>query len=641
MDKNNNMIFQRVTISIVIFLLSLFIINSTINLSLVLEVRSSENGDICQIFYNTGKGFNKREVITKYIPKTDKPELVSFNLPLRKIAMLRIDPATNKTHFFIKSISLTGCATEYYWKPADIIRILKPANQVGRFAIQGDATAIETLGNDPFLVTTPYLSNIINSMSDKVVLYRNILAAFIFVLLLWFFFSQASVNLCLRLFPHPEDNIPLKNIRHTVPILLFFVSSLILSMAVTSGYNTHPDEDIHISSANYYISHWLPPEVGNPETIDSYSNKYGRTYLNEPDIVYFIAGKFSVALENLQISRYTAIRLFNVSLFLLLALMSVQFPKNRYYFSVLLMTPQIWYIFSYFNGDAFPLFLSVLLGYQIIITESAFNKFLSSQSRDYMITGGFFTAFLLGLLMISKKNFYIFVLFVIFFFGWSILTAQKNSRKNKLIKYSVVLLAAFSILIARYAYDIIINGFDKEAKILACAEKYADPGYKPSLTATSSSFFGLRLRDKGVSYMELFSKYKWHILCFTSFVGGYGWMSIYAGNVYYLMFLVLLLLFILFFLWCVFTKFDKDNRIFAILALLFVPGMIFLSTYHSWTGDLQAQGRYLFPFLPIVAVLIYKNEEYLNTSAISSFTWIFFLMSAYSFVFIALDAIPK
>ncbi len=164
MDKNNNMIFQRVTVSVVIFLIGLFVINSTINLSLILELRSSGNGDTCQIFYNTGRGFNEREVVSKYIPKTDKPETFSFDLPLTKIAMLRIDTGTKKSDFFIKSISIRALTSEYYWDSGGIIKILKPANQIGKFAKQGNMAVVTPLGNDPFLIAVPYFNNIINSM---------------------------------------------------------------------------------------------------------------------------------------------------------------------------------------------------------------------------------------------------------------------------------------------------------------------------------------------------------------------------------------------------------------------------------------------------------------------------------------------
>ena len=44
----------------------------------------------------------------------------------------------------------------------------------------------------------------------------------------------------------------------------------------------------------------------------------------------------------------------------------------------MLLAPQIWYIFSYFNGDAFPLFLATLIGYQTAVPDSLFNRYLDA-----------------------------------------------------------------------------------------------------------------------------------------------------------------------------------------------------------------------------------------------------------------------
>ena len=631
-----NLIFQRIIISIAIFFTSLFIINSVIKISLILEVQSPRHDDFYQVFYDTGNGFNKRESALKYVRATDKLETISFGLPVRLISHLRIDPGTGKGNIFIKSISLHSVFSEHHWAAADIIAKFKPSSQINRYTKQGNLVAIESLGNNPFLVTPSPLSEAVNTLSLETILCRLILSICTFLLSLWFFFSPASTSFILKL-----TSFTKRSPYRALSVLLFIAFGLILYMAIVSSYNAHPDEYLHINAGKYYFQHWLPPKVGEPDTADSYAKKYGVSYLNELDIVYFIAAKFSNILDNLHGNRCITLRLFNVFLFLLLAVLSVLCTKNRQFFFVLLLTPQVWYVFSYFNGDAFPLFLSIILAYQLVTPKSLFHKYANSRSWHYLITGGFSTAVLLGLLLISKRNYYIFVLFVLFVLAWNIIKAHGDDRKRIIMKYALVVTIAFSIMAARYTCDLAINSFDKSAKITAYAEANADPKYKPSVATTSASFWGLRLKDKGFSYPDIFSKFDWHKISFKSFFGVYGWMNILASAWYYHWVWILTLSFISFITWCIFTKSDRENRHFAILAAAFIFGVIFISSLHSWINDFQAQGRYLFPLIGMFAVLAHKNKGHLNPLVMSWFIGLFFLMSLYSFVFVALARIPK
>jgi uncharacterized membrane protein len=77
--------------------------------------------------------------------------------------------------------------------------------------------------------------------------------------------------------------------------------------------------------------------------------------------------------------------------------------------SPLLLAPQIWYIFSYFNGDAFPLFLATLIGYQTAVPDSLFNRYLDAPGLVRRVPGLLFVAVLIALLALSKKNYYAFL----------------------------------------------------------------------------------------------------------------------------------------------------------------------------------------------------------------------------------------
>ncbi|MBI1997204.1 MAG: hypothetical protein HYS66_12140, partial [Deltaproteobacteria bacterium] len=123
-------------------------------------------------------------------------------------------------------------------------------------------------------------------------------------------------------------------------------------MALTSGYNRHPDEYMHFEAAKYYIHHFFPPEIGDPSVANSYSY-WGVSYLNYFWIEYFLAGKFAFLLSPFVSNELIAVRFFNVFLFFSLAVFFLYRSKadndELIVPCFLLITPQVWYIFSYTN----------------------------------------------------------------------------------------------------------------------------------------------------------------------------------------------------------------------------------------------------------------------------------------------------
>jgi hypothetical protein len=65
------------------------------------------------------------------------------------------------------------------------------------------------------------------------------------------------------------------------------------------------------------------------------------------------------------------------------------------------------------------------------------------------------------------------------------------------------------------------------------------------------------------------------------------------------------------------------------------------STYVSWVGDFQPQGRYLFPMIPIAMVGLSRLNTAFQKRIIPGFNLILLLFSLTSFVFYALQFIPK
>ena len=357
---------------------------------------------------------------------------------------------------------------------------------------------------------------------------------------------------------------------------------LIMLMAVGSGFNKHPDEKDHYGAAKYYVHHWLPPAVGAPESAGSYS-KYGYSYLNEFDFVYLLAAKFSYLISPFNLKKYLAMRLFNVFLFFLLILYCKFNRESRPILLCVLISPQIWYIFSYFNNDAISLFVSLILICELMNEDSLLQKSLTKTEGHYIIWVSIFFGLLLGILLLSKRNYYVFILFILMIISWQLWQNRGPSRRQLLLRYLVIIAIGLSVFLLRYGYDVAVNGWDKTGKIVAYAERVAEPQFKPSLGASPSSYYGLGLRAKGLSYWGLFSKkWRWHEKSFESFFGEYDYMKIRSSSTYYRTVCFFMSLFLIYIASVVLSKGAGADKIFLAMVWGFMLFMIFLSTYHSW-----------------------------------------------------------
>ena len=164
---------------------------------------------------------------------------------------------------------------------------------------------------------------------------------------------------------------------------LLLITSLILItlMTLSSSFNRHPDEINHFLAAQYYLYHSIPPVIDDPDIRESYSG-YGVSYLNYNWAEYLFAGKFAYAVSPLIPDTLTAVRLSSVFLFASLMIFFIYRAREGLeHFIIpcfLLITPQIWYVFSYINNDAFALFISILIACQIAYEKSFLNRFLRS-----------------------------------------------------------------------------------------------------------------------------------------------------------------------------------------------------------------------------------------------------------------------
>lgn len=485
--------------------------------------------------------------------------------------------------------------------------------------------------------------------------------------------------------------------------MLCIATLLALAMSLTEGINGRaelwrgpPDEHGHRGSARYYVDHWLPPRVGDPATLESYSRDYGYSYINDTDPVYFFAGRFAALISPIVANPDLGFRLFNVMLLGILALVCALRPAAWPVFAPLLLTPQVWYIFSYFNGDGLPLFLSVLLAYQAVAPGSAFNRYLDRPGVWRGAGGLLLFGALAALLVLSKKNYLAFLAFLpaliavrrlgvaagliagaaaiataAVFLKWFSFPAQelytaaavaavsmgiaifvrrssRGERARILVKLGAGAVVALAFAMPRYAWDVAIHG-SLEEKMKAqgvLQEKIAKPDYKPSQVYQSrnqeATYPGLELRARGTPLSGLFApRWNWHVNTFTSATGSYGWLQFNSPKPYAILLIAAWLALFATYAWAIARSRDAAAVASFGFVLAFSALTVGVALFHSWNNDFQAQGRYLFPVVAMLGAGLLFAQRWIAERALAASVAACFLLSAYSFVFIGLWQVER
>ncbi len=423
-----------------------------------------------------------------------------------------------------------------------------------------------------------------------------------------------------------------------VPILLTFVAALIVVMAGISKFDTHPDEPVHVAAAAYYQDHTLPARIGDPAIRHTYS-AYGVSRLHSGEIVYLLAGKFMRLLQPFHLQPYQSFRYFNVLLFFILLLLSLRHVRVGPLLLPLLISPQIWYVFSYADSDAFALFVLLIAAYQLCLPTTWFNRFISEGMSRKTIMPLLFLGLLTGLTLLVKKNFYFFHLFTLGYLGWRAAFMEENARIF-LKRCLLIGLIGLSIAGIWRAADYRVNGLDRDAKLLQCRQDFAKPMYKPD-TPLAKKHIYLQMKERGTTLKHFLDIDRWGEKSFRSSVGVYGYTSISASFAYYDFvriagFVVLALMSIL-----IIIRSGIAGISLLLLTIAASSSLIFMAMYHAWTVDFQAQGRYFLPIIAMLSVLVYQTKQCFQNSFLQLAVLVMFFLSAYNFIFIGLHDIAK
>ncbi len=544
----------------------------------------------------------------------------SFRLTdLKKVDELRIDTSENTATVTVRSIVLnqSGFKAIKINSEEQFAR-LQATNGIAKFSYNDKGFTVVPATNDPFLIySIPPLER--DFMAGEEVLRVLLIIGIAFLLAGYghLIFQKYRFVLCSGL----------------------VVVTLISVMAGVSRYNVHPDEFVHVKAASYFKDHNLPPVVGDPETLDTYS-VYGTSRLHMGEIAYFFAGKFAQFLGPLHLQDYLALRFFNVCLFGLLCILAIKSLHFRILLIPLMLSPQIWYIFSYYNSEGYSLFITLLVSYQMVSEKSSWNRMLGGDKLRSTLLAIVGLGILLALLLLTKKNFYFYGLFLGLYFLWRLGFKKTLLNRANVVRIVSVVVVAFSVFGAVRLTDSYINDFEKEKKRFEAREKYASEMYKPS-TPLEKKFPFLYMKKRGVKAMDLLRESRWGEKSFRTAFGGYGYTTVSASPNYYEMVRYSCIIILLSVIGIVVVRGGWQGSSLLAITLATGAGLVALAFYHSWTMDFQAQGRYFLPIVGMMAMCIFHLRRYFSNVVFAMLFSTLFGISLYSYIFVALAGIPK
>lgn len=423
-----------------------------------------------------------------------------------------------------------------------------------------------------------------------------------------------------------------------VPASMLIVASAVFALALLSKPGAHPDESVHLQAANYYSSHYIPPQVCSEASQHSYS-VYGASRLDKREIAYVVAGRYLQLLEFVPGAEYLKLRFLNVVMFLVLVLLAFQSVRARYLFLPLLLTPQSWYLFSYYNSDALSLFAVLLTAYQIFVPDSMLRRLMQGARPPG------FGLWLIGLIVLMAMQYwlklnYVFYPLMLGMLGVSWLWVNKRLPDFSYTRPLWWVLALGTALflsweVSRHA----INDFELGARMQQCSELLAKDAYKPS-TPLQYSNPNLRLKERGVSLSDMMVQKQWPKRIFYTGLGAYGYTEYLSRDAAYQIASAMILLLFFYVLFAVLRGGGRMATMSVLSALAALVGVTLAAAYINWTADFQPQGRYLMVYLPIFGTLMTMYWQRLNVRTLSLLASIPLLLALYSFFAIALIEIP-
>jgi hypothetical protein len=584
------------------------------------ELTVSQKADFKIYWAKEGELYSEK-LMAGIVAKPERQHYTFFLTNISDLARLRIDTHNYQGEATLKKLRIV----QEGYQPlilADSAQfgLLKPLQEIEESRVDEEGLWVSTSGSDGNFewLVTPERSDF-----DYFWLFGRFAVVAVFVLAIYYGAAPLAANL------------------RFVPVLLFGVWLLIIAMAGISKENSHPDEYVHMAAIRYYVDHWLPPQIDDPVIRDTFS-VYGVSRLNNGEVYYLFAGKFHKFLQTMHLPESFSLRLFNVCLFGLIVLYAIRSRYARMAALPLLLSAQIWYIFCYSASDAFALFFAFLAACEAINPDSLLHRYLKGDGWGVRVAGALLLGLLLGIVFLLKVNYLPFVAFFYLLLIAKVFFGEEYfwDKKGAILRLMLVTLIGLGVYGARVGADYLVNGADRQAKMAAVQEQMAGPLYKPS-TELHKKHISLYRQARGATLERIIQVDRWFEQVFRSSFGVFGYFTISGSEGYYNLVRWSGVFCLTLFFAMVFRGGGWLGGGLAVIALAIAAALIGKALHHSWTIDFQAQGRYLFPLLPIFGMLYGWHHQVISRRLMLLGVLPLFCLGIYVFIFEALVRIPR
>jgi hypothetical protein len=103
--------------------------------------------DLCQLFYDTGTGFNEGQVISETYQSGEEFSKISFRLPQAKIRTIRIDPGNNSDTFVIRKITIKVGSESKTYSGSNILNFFILTNLIVTDSTEKETLTLRSLNN--------------------------------------------------------------------------------------------------------------------------------------------------------------------------------------------------------------------------------------------------------------------------------------------------------------------------------------------------------------------------------------------------------------------------------------------------------------------------------------------------------------
>lgn len=411
-------------------------------------------------------------------------------------------------------------------------------------------------------------------------------------------------------------------------LLVLFSFLLYLLWAIIIPYNRAPDEYQRFDIVRFIFKYRSLPLAGDKRL--EYG-PYGITYATTPYFPYIISALMSMALKaiGLNIPLYLSSRLLSVisgtgTVFFTFFICKKLFKESnlKYYVPCILATiPQFAFINSYTNQDSFTIFLTSIMIY----------LWFKGVEDNWDYKTVVLTGITSGIMLLSYLNGYTIILATLL-----IVLISYKDKLSKTFLYKLLLCIFVMFLVS--AWFFIRNAVHYNGDFLGLrymselSETLAWDRFKPSLRAT------LARRNLGV--WHLFFHTSWIKTTFKSFWAVFDYMTIHIKPSYYAFILILNIAGLAGVIGLIIKnvkngvlKGIKDNKIYFTLIFSIIISTL-LHIYYSVYSDYQPQGRYMFPALVPIVLLLFKGlyevmAERYRDYAYKALTFIFISVNFY------------